>query len=207
MSKGWAEEGGEGLKVWARGLGWKDPPLLLPLPFEFPLSFLFDGEGSLEGELELEFDAGIEAGMEVGSLLLLGRAIGGADGGLDDRAERFSPEERRLKWRTVEGELPKERSMPRGCLPPFAFPFAFPFILMLLTRRAVGVEPDATRNAVPDDTLRDEDWRRRSGRGEFETAPRGASSRSRRCIICWHAAAAWAELPEGMRASLRRRVG
>lgn len=108
-------------------------------------------------------------------------------GGFDRNAARRSPLEIRLKRCTVEGELPKVRSTPKGCL-------GAP-----LTRRAVGVFPDDTRNAVPEDAWRDGD-RVRSGNGESVPTPNGASSRFMCCIKDSGASSS----PEGMRASLRR---
>jgi hypothetical protein len=106
---------------------------------------------------------------------------------LDDSAARRSPEGTRLKCRTVEGEFPKSRFIPRGCLG------------MLLIRRAVGVDPDGTRRAVPVDDFRGE-LRRRSGAGESTPFPRGPASRSMFCIM---EATAFGSL-EGIRAILRR---
>lgn len=107
-------------------------------------------------------------------------------GGFDRSAWRRSPLEMRLKRWTVEGELPKVRSTPSGCL-------GAP-----LTRRAVGVLPEAIRNAVPVDEVR-EDARLRSGNGESETIPNGASLR----FICCMRDRGVSSSPEGMRASLR----
>lgn len=107
--------------------------------------------------------------------------------GFDWSAARLSPEETRLKWRTVEGELPNVRSTPSGCLGTLA------------TRRAVGVAPEGTRMAVPVDDMRD-DGRRRSGSGESVMTPSGAALRSKCCIVATHALSS----PEGIRVGLRR---
>jgi hypothetical protein len=108
-------------------------------------------------------------------------------GGFDRSACRRSALGIRLKRCTVEGELPKVRSTPSGCL--------------ALTRRAVGMLPEETRNAVPVDDVRDE-ARVRPGTGESgAAAPNGASSRFMCCIR--EAGASDSPSPEGMRASLR----
>jgi hypothetical protein len=108
-------------------------------------------------------------------------------GGLDERAARRSPEDTRLKCRTVDGEFPKVRSTPRGCLG------------ALLTRRAVEGAAEGLRIAVPAEDCR-EAWRRRSGTGESLPTPRGPALRSMRCINEAQSPAS----PEGIRAILRR---
>ena len=72
-------------------------------------------------------------------------------GGFEHSAALRSAEDTRLNWRTVEGELPNERSTPSGC---------FCCGCWLLTRRAVGVEDEGTRMAVAAEALRCDDWRR-----------------------------------------------
>jgi hypothetical protein len=112
--------------------------------------------------------------------------------GFDASAVRLSPEETRLKCLTVDGELPKLRSTPKGCLGTLA------------TRRAVGVAPEGIRMAVPVDDMDDmddirDDGRRRSGSGESVGLPNGAALRSMRCIVAAHAFTS----PEGMRIGFR----
>ena len=136
MSKGCPELGGDGLKVFAYGLGW----------YEFSVSM-----------------------------------------GFDPSAAPLSHDDTRLKCLTVDGELPKLRSTPKGCLGTFA------------TRRVVGVCPEGTLKAVPVEDIRDE-VRRRSGSGESVTVPNGAAFKSIRCIVAAHAFIS----PEGIRVGLRR---
>ena len=109
--------------------------------------------------------------------------------GFEYNAARLSPEDTRLKCRTVEGELPKVRSRPRGCFG------------ALEMRRAVGVAPEGTRMAVATEDL-DDVGRLRPVTGESETLPKGAELRSIRCMTD----AQPVESSEGMRAALRRLV-
>lgn len=128
-----------------------------------------------------------ELGGEGRNVCAVGFGWNEGGGGLDDSAARRSPEDTRLKCRTVDGEFPKSRFIPRGSFG------------KLLTRRAVGVEPEDTRLAVAVDDDR-EDGRQRSGIGESGPFPRGPALRSMCCIIEAHAFAS----VEGIRAVLRR---